>query len=52
MGCCGLNFAFNERRGMTAFGASRALPFVSAKVLCLIAQRTFSQSGGNRSLCP
>jgi class 3 adenylate cyclase len=28
------------------------LPFVSAKVPCLITQRTFSQRGGNGSSCP
>src|SRR5437016_4907950 len=33
-------------------GASRPLPFVSAKVPCLITQRTFSQRGGNGSSCP
>src|SRR5271165_683277 len=42
-----------DRRPRTAgIGASRALPFVPAKVPCLITQRTFSQSGGNRSSCP
>jgi hypothetical protein len=35
-----------------ANGASRPLPFVSAKVPCLITQRTFSQRGGNGSSCP
>src|SRR6266508_2323639 len=33
-------------------GASRPLPFVSAKIPCLITQRTFSQSSRNGSSCP
>src|SRR6202040_2869627 len=36
----------------TALGASRPLRFVSAKVPCLITQRTFSQRGGNGFSCP
>jgi hypothetical protein len=47
----GLTRSLQDSR-MAAYGASRALPFVPAKVPCLITQRTFSRSGGNRSSCP
>ncbi len=37
---------------MTAFGASRPLPYVPAEVSFLITQRAFSRHSGNWSSCP
>jgi hypothetical protein len=39
-------------RRMAAFGASRPLPYVPAKVSFLITQRAFSGHSGNWSSCP